>query len=116
MGDPKKPGSKGRELLECREFVVRTGESVLNDVFAIHDRAHHARAITMQIRSYVLHERQEPLARRAQIRQRCFMFTHCLTFVLYDNARTHAIRPCAFFPDGAAKKWSFRDSINQLLM
>jgi hypothetical protein len=48
---------------------------------AIHDRAHHARAITMQSRSFVLHERREPFARLAQIRQRCFIFTHRSTFV-----------------------------------
>src|SRR5262249_6777414 len=69
----------------------------------------------MQIRSYVLHERQEPLARRAQIHQRCFMFTHCSTFVLYDNAHTRN-KTLRFFPDGAAKKCSLWDSINQPLM
>src|SRR5262245_38854565 len=88
MRYPNKPGSQGRKLLECGEFVVRTRESVLNDVFAIHDRAHHARAITMQARSYVLYERQEPLARCAQIRQGCLIFTHCSTPVLYDNEHT----------------------------
>jgi hypothetical protein len=51
VGDPEQPGFKRAALVELVQLPIGFEQSLLNDVFTVHDRTCHAGAVAMQART-----------------------------------------------------------------
>ena len=60
--DAKEPRAQGWNLFELRELVISTRQTVLDDILALCDRAHHARAVAQQIGPHLGNKGEEFLA------------------------------------------------------